>query len=116
MSPFKQVHGQLENLGFPHCKGKLLATFGAWAGGVYFLLVSFPGHFAFDDHPSSALGAGYARADDPVRHLTFSVNDFGWRKNPEGSASLSVLFSPGATAIEHAAECPATLRRPGPTV
>ncbi|HYM06937.1 MAG TPA: hypothetical protein VEU11_10290 [Terriglobales bacterium] len=70
MAPFKQAHGQFEDLGFPHREGELLAAFGAWAGRVQTFLFSFPGHFAFDNHPSAALGAGYAGADDPIRHLT----------------------------------------------
>jgi hypothetical protein len=76
MSPFKQAHGQLENLGFPDGKPELLAAFRAGAGGIELFLIRFPGHFPFHNNPSSALGAGYARTDDPIRHLTFSVNDF----------------------------------------
>jgi hypothetical protein len=67
--PFKQIHGQFENLGFPDSKGKLLATFGSRAGGVHLVLVAFSSQFPLDNNPSSALGAGYARTDDPVRHL-----------------------------------------------
>jgi hypothetical protein len=67
--PFKQIQGQFENLGFPDSKGKLLAAFGSRAGGVHLVLVAFSSQFPFDNNPSSALGAGYARTDNPVRHL-----------------------------------------------
>jgi hypothetical protein len=68
--PFKKIHWQFENLGFPDSKGKLLTAFGARAGGIHLVLVGFSGHFPFDNNPSSALGAGYARADNTIRHLT----------------------------------------------
>ena len=114
MPPFKEIHWQFENLGFPDSEGKLLTAFGARAGGVDLVLVGFPSQFPFDNNPSSALGAGYARADDPIRHLIFSVNDFGWRKIPKGQVSQP-SFSRAAIAIERAAECQATPRHPGPT-
>jgi hypothetical protein len=92
VSPFKEIHGQLEDLGFPGGKEKLFAALRAGASRIQLFFLRFPSHFPFDNHPGSALGTRYARTHDPVRHLTFSVNDLVLRKNSEGSVSVGVFF------------------------
>src|ERR1700704_516526 len=76
MPALKKAHWDLKNLGLTNSKGKLLAAFGSRTGGVQPVLVGLPGHFPFDHDPRATLGAGNARADDPISHFPFSVNDF----------------------------------------
>src|SRR3954452_16892641 len=92
MPPLKQAHRHLKNLGLPDSEGKLLAAFRPWAGGIQLLFVGLPGHFAFDHDPGTTFGAGDARADDPISHFTFSVNDFSQRRISMDQSLLVLLF------------------------
>jgi hypothetical protein len=111
MPALKKAHRHLKNLGLPDSERKLLAAFRSRAGGIQLFLVGFPGHFPFDHDPSTAFGTSDARADDPISHFAFSVNDFFVSRISMTRISPASVWR-NASAIADAAEFPARPRHP----